>query len=133
MPSVLLVDDNSLLRHSLRRLLESAGFEVCGDAEDGLHAIEQTAALHPDLIILDYALPKMNGLEAAGRLRRLNPRLPIILFTLFATTALEELAKDAGISAVVGKTQPLSVLVGKAKALVAQNRPPDTIHFPTAS
>src|SRR5262249_16489879 len=116
--SVLLVDDNTTVRHSLRNFLEAAGFEICGEAEDGFQAIQKTAALHPDLVILDLAMPNMRGLGAAAELRRVHPDVSIILYTLFASSVLEVQARAAGISSVVAKEQPPSVLIRQAKALL---------------
>jgi chemotaxis response regulator CheB len=64
--SILIVDDNPSVRHFLRSYLESQpGFQVCGEAVDGMDAIEKSRDLHPDLIVLDFAMPRMNGLDAA--------------------------------------------------------------------
>lgn len=116
---VLLVDDNRNVRHALRSVFESAGFAVCGEAEDGSKAIEQAPRLRPDLIVLDLAMPNMNGLQAAPRLRKMLPSVPIILFTLHAGNFAEREAKEAGITAVVSKGQPLGMLVGKARELLS--------------
>jgi DNA-binding NarL/FixJ family response regulator len=69
---VLIVDDNTVVRSSLRRLFESyPEFEVSGEAENGQDAIDKAARLKPDLIILDLAMPVMNGLDAAPELRKM--------------------------------------------------------------
>jgi DNA-binding NarL/FixJ family response regulator len=64
---VLIVDDHATFRASARLLLESEGFEVVGEAADGESAIEQTAALAPELVLLDVQLPGLNGFEVASR------------------------------------------------------------------
>jgi len=67
---LLLVDDSELIRLATRHFLESqTGFEVCGEAIDGIDALEKASHLNPDLIILDIAMPRMNGLQAARELR----------------------------------------------------------------
>ena len=71
---VLLVDDSPEIRHSLRRMFEHAGWEVCGEAANGLKAIEEAARLQPQLIVLDVAMPEMNGLIAARILKRAMPK-----------------------------------------------------------
>src|ERR1700692_4378898 len=81
---ILIVDDNLPIRKSIRRFLESeTDFEVCGEAVDGLDAIEKARELNPDLIILDLSMPRMNGAAAASVLKRTMPHVPIILFTMY--------------------------------------------------
>jgi DNA-binding NarL/FixJ family response regulator len=66
---ILLVDDSELIRLATRHFLESqTGFEVCGEAIDGIDALEKASHLNPDLIILDIAMPRMNGLQTAREL-----------------------------------------------------------------
>jgi two-component system, chemotaxis family, chemotaxis protein CheY len=62
---VFIVDDNPSVRNGIRTLLETSGFEVCDEARDGLDAVERASEVNPDLIILDVAMPRMNGLDAA--------------------------------------------------------------------
>jgi CheY-like chemotaxis protein len=115
---VLIVDDSAVIRESLRRLFNSEGFTVCDVAEDGAQAIEKAGQTHPDLIVLDYSMPVMNGIQAAEKLKRLMPRVLLILFTAHATSALEEEARAAGISAVVSKQKDPFVLITTADALL---------------
>jgi DNA-binding NarL/FixJ family response regulator len=103
--SILIVDDNSLIRTATRHFLENeTQYDVCGEAVDGLDAIEKARDLGPDLIILDLQMPRMNGLQAARELRKLNVAAPIILFTLYADTVRAVDAENAGITAIVNKT-----------------------------
>lgn len=79
---ILIADDNTSLRKALRDALsEKPGWEVCGAATDGLQAVDLTASLNPDLIILDLTMPKMNGFQAARTIRTAAPKLPILLLT----------------------------------------------------
>jgi CheY-like chemotaxis protein len=114
---VLLVDDNQIVRQTERRLFESAGF-VCHEADNGAKAIEHISVFQPDLIVLDLAMPIMNGLQAAPQLRRLLPSVPIILFTLYAGTVLEKEARAAGTTIVVSKDEAASKLVSHAQTLL---------------
>jgi CheY-like chemotaxis protein len=92
--------------------------EVCGKAEDGAKAIEQAKQLNPDLIVLDLAMPIMNGLQAAPILRAMHPKTPIILFTLYADGEVEREAHLAGISALVAKGDGASHLIDEANTLL---------------
>jgi DNA-binding NarL/FixJ family response regulator len=78
--SVLIVDDHEAVRRELRRLFASqTEFVVCGEAADGAEAISMGEQLSPDLVILDLAMPEMNGLEAAGALRFMLPDATLFL------------------------------------------------------
>src|SRR5512132_2612928 len=75
---ILTVDDDKTIRLLLRRLLEThSAWEVCGEACDGREAIQQAEHLKPDLIIMDLAMPGMNGLQAAERLSQVCPEVPL--------------------------------------------------------
>jgi DNA-binding NarL/FixJ family response regulator len=118
--TVLIVDDNAVVRAPLRRLLEShPEFEVSGEAENGQDAIDKAELLKPDLIILDLAMPIMNGFEAAAILRKMLPQVRLILFTAHDGNQVHRLAQAAGINAVVAKGKSSSALIAQAKALVA--------------
>lgn len=114
--SVLIADDQKVIRQALCTLFASQeDFEVCGEAENGMEAIEMARVFLPDLILLDLSMPMMNGVEAARELKRLMPRVPIIVFSEYADVFSEREARSAGISAVVPKTAQLSVLLDKAR------------------
>ena len=73
---ILLADDSPLMRKELRRLLEqNPGWKICGEAVDGRDAIDKVEELDPDLIVLDLAMPRLNGLEAAREIARHFARL----------------------------------------------------------
>jgi DNA-binding NarL/FixJ family response regulator len=75
---VLIVDDHATFRASARLLLESEGFEVVGEAVDGAAAVEKSAQLAPDLVLLDVQLPDIDGFEVARRVTRAE-RAPMVL------------------------------------------------------
>ena len=117
--SVLIAEDHALTRHALCSLFDSQeDFEVCGDAENGQEAIEMAEVLRPDLIVLDLSMPVMNGIEAAGALRQLMPETPIIVFSEYSDVFSEREAGSEGISALVSKTEPVSVLLDKARTVL---------------
>jgi two-component system, chemotaxis family, chemotaxis protein CheY len=117
--TVLIVDDNAFIRQALRELFEREGdFDVCGEAEDGREAIAAAMCLYPDLVILDVSMPVMNGLDAARVLRDLMPGVPLILYSALVDRAVELHAKSIGISEVVSKGGPVSVLISKARNLL---------------
>jgi len=117
--TVLIVDDNALIRHRLCELFQSqADFDVCGEAENGKEAIDRAWELRPDLIVLDFSMPVMNGFDAARALKRTLPNVPLIMFSEYGDALSEQEVRSAGISASISKTENLSVLVEKARSLL---------------
>jgi DNA-binding NarL/FixJ family response regulator len=118
MKKILIVDDSEAVRAAVRYRLENqAGLEVCGEAVDGTDAIEKTKQLHPDLILLDLNMPRMNGAAAASILKKLNPEVPIILFTMYED-AVESLAPVIGVDVVLSKPAGLSHLIERVRGLL---------------
>jgi DNA-binding NarL/FixJ family response regulator len=106
---ILLIDDGEVVRAVLRTFLEEKGFRVCGEAGDGIEGVEQAKRLRPDLIVLDLAMPRMNGAEVASAINHDLPGIPIILFTMHEIG--KSFASAPGITAVVSKTEGLNNLV----------------------
>ena len=114
----LIVDDSGLVRQGLRTILQAnPDWEVCGEAEDGLTGVQMLKDLHPHLVILDFQMPGINGLETARRMSEIAPAVPVIMFTQHASTELEEHAREVGIRSVVSKTEAFP-MVGIIKALL---------------
>jgi len=102
--SILVVDDSDIVRKVTRLFLEvQVGLEVCGEAVDGLDAIEKAKELKPDLVLLDLAMPRMNGIEAAAVIKGMMPQVSIVLFTMYKETFGDELASAFGVDAVLSK------------------------------
>lgn len=117
--AVLIADDNAFVRTALYEFFQrEPDFTVCGVAEDGREAIEQARRLRPDLIILDMAMPMMNGLEAARWLKRLMPEVLLIMYSATNDDAAERTARSVGISEIVSKSQRVSELIDAARSLV---------------
>jgi two-component system chemotaxis response regulator CheY len=96
----------------------SDGFKTCAEAENGKEAVELAKQIKPDVITLDLSMPVMNGIRAASELRRVFPTTPIILFTLYGDSVSKAAASEAGVSLVLQKTVPLSVLIDDAHELM---------------
>jgi DNA-binding NarL/FixJ family response regulator len=117
---ILIVDDNAAIRRLLRAFLGSQfGFEVCGEADDGVDGIAKARELFPDLVVLDLSMPRMNGLEAAAALRQIVPNVPLILFTLHRDSISSSTARGLGIASVVSKTEKIEVLFKEVQRLLS--------------
>src|SRR5215467_4410759 len=102
---ILIVDDSETTRRILRAIIRSREWTICGEAETGRAGIRQFQKLKPDLVLIDLAMPDINGIEAARRMSVLNPRVPLILFTVLELQGLEKAAREAGICSIVSKAQ----------------------------
>lgn len=116
---ILIADDHIILRTTLKALLEShAGWEVCGEAADGLEAIEKAAELKPDVIILDLSMPKLDGLQAASQISAAAPNVPILLYTSYAFSPdAKGEAKKYGVREVINKGASPDQLVSALESL----------------
>jgi CheY-like chemotaxis protein len=112
---VLVADDNTLIRKQIRSIVESdTELEVCAEAVDGLEAVEKAQESRPDVAVIDFQIPVMDGLRAIRRIKPPMPFLPILLFTLYSSPQLEWESKQAGADAVLTKAEgsrPLSSLI----------------------
>jgi DNA-binding NarL/FixJ family response regulator len=121
---ILIVDDSPLMRHSLRTLLERRPqWKVCGEAENGRDAIEKAQQLHPDLIVIDMAMPVLNGIEASKVLKQLMPATPLVMFTTFTDTYIKEEALAAGVHAIIDKSEGHTSLISSIQELLLSTPP----------
>ena len=103
--TILIVDDSGVIRHSVRDCIErNTDWEVCGEAENGRVAIEKVRQLHPDVVIIDWQMPVMDGLEAAKEIKRIAPSTTMLMITLHDSPELIRSAFAAGISEVLSKS-----------------------------
>jgi DNA-binding NarL/FixJ family response regulator len=116
---ILIVDDLEQMRKLIRADLEEENvFRVCGEAIDGVDAIDKAQNLKPDLIILDASMPRMNGIEAAPKLKKLLPQTAIILFTFHESMMHGFDAREIGVDAVVTKDRGMFPLKEAVKSLL---------------
>ena len=109
---VLIVDDQRIFRATLRHLLGTApGVTVVGEAADGQQAVSMAAEFCPDVVLMDIAMPVLNGIEATRRILRQCPRMRIIGVSIYDTSGMEEMMRAAGAVAYVAKGQELDELV----------------------
>jgi CheY-like chemotaxis protein len=103
MPQVLLVDDSPAMRRVLRALLEDAGIEVVGEAADGAEGVELAAALRPEVVLMDWRMPRLDGVQATARIRQRLPEVQVVMFSSLEGAGIGVAAREAGASAFVGK------------------------------
>ena len=107
---VLVVDDTEHVRDMLVQMLELDGFEVVGEAASGEEAISLAQSSDPNVIVMDYVMPDLDGLSAAKAIKEDRPSQPIILYTAYLDANVERQARDAGVALVVGKVEGLNQL-----------------------
>ena len=102
---ILIADDHELFRRTLRTFIESQmGWQVCGEAGDGLEAVEKARKLNPDLVLMDINMPRMDGLEATRRLRQHQPDSKVIVVTQNHTSIAREQAAKVQANGYVTKS-----------------------------
>jgi DNA-binding NarL/FixJ family response regulator len=108
---ILLVDDNPSVRHYLRAILEQQTlWRVCGEARTGAEALKKVVESPPDLILLDYQMPDLNGVDIARQICKLFPKIPILMVTLHLSRQLADAARSAGVRGACAKQDIGSVV-----------------------
>jgi DNA-binding NarL/FixJ family response regulator len=119
---VLIADDSKTVRGILTKFLQAQrNINVCGEAANGFEAVEQAKKLRPDLILLDLAMPEMNGAEAASVLKRLMPKVPIIVFTMYSENLGRSLTSAIGVDMVLSKPDGMKALMDAVETLTNQD------------
>ena len=125
MATILIVDDNAQLRTLLRGIAaQEPDCHVVGEAEDGAEAIRLAQALQPDIVLLDLAMPRVNGLEALRRIKVERPATKVIIVTVHAEDAYRQAAADSGADAFLLKKTLVAVLLPTIQRLRGSTAPP---------
>jgi len=115
---VLLVDDHMIVREGIKKVILSLqDFEVAGTASDGFEAIRKVKSLRPDIVIMDVGMPNLDGVQATHEIKKLNKRIKVIIFTMYADMTHAVSLYKEGISGYVLKSDPVSDLAMALKAV----------------
>lgn len=128
MTRILIVDDNPAVRRYLRAILEQqSSWKVCGEARTGAEALHQVLESPPDLILLDYQMPDLNGVDIARQIAEMFPKIPILMVTLHWSSQLVDAARNAGVRGACAK-QDIGSVVEAVDVLLH-----DQTYFPASS
>jgi DNA-binding NarL/FixJ family response regulator len=117
---ILVADDHGIVRRGMRALLESAaGMEIVGEAADGRQALKLCESLHPDIAILDIAMPQLNGIEVTAQATRRNPALKVIILSMYADESYIVRALSAGAKSYLLKQATEDDLLPAVRAVSA--------------
>jgi DNA-binding NarL/FixJ family response regulator len=117
---ILIADDHDIVRRGMRPLIESEwGWEICGEARDGREAVTLAEKLKPDVVILDVAMPGLNGVDAAQQIKRALPDTEVLAFTGSESETLVHQLFAAGVRGCVLKSEAAQHLLPAIKALCA--------------
>jgi DNA-binding NarL/FixJ family response regulator len=118
---ILIVDDQEILRQGVRALLNDLRpeWQICGEAADGDQAVALAHALEPDLLVLDIGLPRISGLQAVSRIRKLGLKVPVLIFTIHESDRLAEEIREAGAQGYIVKSQATRDLVHAIETILA--------------
>ena len=119
--NILIVDDSASIRNLIRSYIEQdSGLKICGEAENGQVAIEKVKTLNPDVVILDWLMPVMSGLEAAREITCLAPKTAMMMLTLHGSDELVKAAAAVGIRHVFSKLDSLTDLITSLRSVAPE-------------
>jgi DNA-binding NarL/FixJ family response regulator len=120
MTRILIADDHDVVRSGVRTILEGhVGWEVVGEARDGKEAIDQAQATRPDIVVLDYGLPLVNGVEVTRQIRIRVPGVEVLVFTMHDTDSLVRDVLEAGARGFLLKSDAKQFLISAVESLAA--------------
>jgi CheY-like chemotaxis protein len=114
----MLVDDVDHVRRMLRNMLDLDGFAVVAEASGGADALDKIDAADPDVVVIDYQMPDLDGIEVARRIREQRPAQVMVMYTAFLQPDVEAKAREAGVALVLGKVEGLESLEREIQRLV---------------
>jgi CheY-like chemotaxis protein len=107
---ILLVDNSESTRRMVGTILRSRKWVICGEAGDGRSGLEKFVSLRPDVVVLDLAMPDMDGIQVAKLMSSVDGTVPLVLFTFLDIQRIEGAVREAGIRAIVSKTEAWSLV-----------------------
>jgi DNA-binding NarL/FixJ family response regulator len=120
MKTILIADDSANVRYVIREFLKDVpDLEICGEAVNGLDAIEKAKKLKPNLVLLDLSMPEMNGIEVASILKKTMPDVLIVLFSMYSNNIGKALVSTIGVDAVLTKPDGMRQIVDTVNAVLA--------------
>jgi response regulator NasT len=125
--SIVVVDDDPIIRMDIREMLEEGGYLVTGEAKNGEEAIELIARLKPDLAIMDIKMPVMNGIKATQIIRKLQQDTSVLLLTAYSQKELVKDAREAGVAAFLVKPVSEEDLLPAVEIALSQKEKMDSL------
>jgi DNA-binding NarL/FixJ family response regulator len=112
MVRILIADDHQQGRVAVSQLIEAAdeNWKVCCEVSDGNAAVEKSAELRPDLVMLDFAMPKLDGIAAGRQIRAILPNTSVLLYSFMVSPQLEKFVREVGLQGVVEKADTLALI-----------------------
>lgn len=114
----MLVDDVDHVRRMLRNMLDLDGFDVVAESSSGADALDAIDEADPDVVVIDYQMPDLDGIEVARRIRERRPAQVMVMYTAFLQPDVEAKAREAGVALVLGKVEGLESLEREIQRLV---------------
>ena len=122
---ILIADDHESVLRRVRAMLDlPPAWEVCGEAVNGREAVAKAVQLKPDLVVLDFAMPQLDGLRTASEIHELLPEVPIVMFTMYAAQVKQE-AQKSGISRLVDKADSSALVTSIQELLGSKESQPE--------